>query len=356
MGGRLACRGLTVERPLARDDDGCLCERLAKPDERRDLGGTGHEGRTPREQREARPSGGTGSGRARIGRQQAAEPGETIIGVGDLVGREPLLRTEDRGGAERPQQRVGDVGQDDRPARRKRPQPLEVGVGDDVQPASAGAIGWAAQSVNSAPSAVSSPAPAIGRGARADAEHEPRDAVIQGGGDRLAEADGAGIPRQTAVAEQLDARRRRELDDTRAVRRLGRRGQQEPRGIRPLPVRSCHDDRHAAGARHRGGEGVQRALSPVGDGPHDEVVVRPLRGPALGERGCGIGGGDRAFEAVGCEDDRSPWRRHAVVSARVCSRAGAPRVGWRQGRTAMRRRRRHGASRSRRLRAGRARS
>ena len=274
--GALPARGLTVVRPLAGDDEGCVCERLAKPDERGDLGRPRHEGRTPCEQCEARPSGGTGSGYARIGREEAAQPSETIIGVGDLVGRETLLRAEDRGGAERPQQRVRDVGQDDCPAGRKRPQPIEVGVRDDMQPARAGddQLGRAVGELG--PERRQHSGAPIGRGARADAEHEPRDAMVQRGGDRLAEAEGAGIPRQTAVAEELDARRRRELDDTRAVRRIGGRGEQEPRGIRPLAVWSGDHDGHAAGARHRGGEGVQRALSPVGDGPHDEFVVRPL--------------------------------------------------------------------------------
>ena len=99
MGGRLAGGGLTVERALARDDDGCLGQRLAKPDERRDLGCAGHERRTPREKGEARPSGGAGSGRARLGGQQSREPGETVVHLGDVVGREPLLRAEDRRGA-----------------------------------------------------------------------------------------------------------------------------------------------------------------------------------------------------------------------------------------------------------------
>src|SRR6186997_1997160 len=100
MGRRLAGGGLTVERPLACDDDGCRSQRPAQIDQFGDLAGAGYEPGAPGEQAETDAAGSARTGRLWIGGKQRREPRQSGVGAHEGGLAETLLRSEDRRRAE----------------------------------------------------------------------------------------------------------------------------------------------------------------------------------------------------------------------------------------------------------------
>jgi hypothetical protein len=220
-----------------------------------------------------------------------------------VVGRGALLRTEDGGGAGRPEERVRHVAEDHRAAGRQRSQPGEVDGGDPPQRAAAGADRSAVVVDHPGAQGGQRTRPAVRRRAAAQGEEHPFDPVVQCRGDRLAEPSGVRVVRPQPV-QQRDAARRGELDDACPVR------QQHPVRRDVPAVRPLDGDRHAPGVGERREEGVQRALTAVGHGHGAHDVLGPDPRPPPGQRGGGLRRARAALERVRGDDDTQ--RVHAA--------------------------------------------
>ena len=115
----------------------------------------------------------------------------------------------------------------------------------------------------------------------------------------------------TILAEQLNAARRGEFHDTRAVR------QEEPLRVDLGAPRSVHADRMPPGAGDGRRERVERPLAAVGHRARHEVSLRIDVMPPRREMSGGGSGRDGALEAVEGDDDAHA--RVGVLSRRRTS-------------------------------------
>ncbi len=296
MRGDLARPRLRVEAALAREHDVGVRDEPGQSDRVGPAGGSGSHDRAPRDEagrgaaRRARTRGG------RIHLEQAGEVGEARAESAHVRGRRALLRAVDGGGAGGPGEGSGDVAEDQRSARRERPEPGEVDRRDVRERDAAVAHRGSVRAEGPRPELAERAHAAVRGRAAAEREEQARDAGVERRPDRAAEAAGVGGERSERI-QQRDAARRRDLDHARAV------GQQEPARVDGPVVGSGDADGHAARSRDGGREHVDGALSAVGHGRDHHVVAGSCAEPAAAEGLGGLDGGGGSGERVGGHDD-----------------------------------------------------
>ncbi|OLT38128.1 hypothetical protein BJF82_09325 [Kytococcus sp. CUA-901] len=304
---------LGVEAALPGDHEVGAGQLVIEPREVQQQLDAGGVLRTQRQQCEAHPAGRPGAGAlGQVGRaprigQEGGPPRQGRVGAGDRHRIGSLLRAVDGRGAGGTQQGVGDVrGQREAGGGQALAGRVKVELRGLLQSRDAGRDGATLPVQHAGTEGREQAGPAVGAGGPTHAHDELTAARVEGGRHQLSRAGAGGgqgtcraVLGAAGLAGQGHARGGGELEEGGAA--VGRAG---PGGT--VRVTPGAGDPRGARLPAGGEDGLDGAVTPIGDGDGADVRVRAGGEDALAQGGRDLAGGDRALEAVGRQDDAGP--------------------------------------------------